>query len=61
MDTMDMSPLPHKPPFIVTTDVDLDLNSPTPDSSATDSPMFSTATTPLTEPSLEDQTEVAQE
>ncbi|KAI9926921.1 hypothetical protein ASPWEDRAFT_177063 [Aspergillus wentii DTO 134E9] len=42
MEIMDMSPLPHKPPFIVTTDVDL--QSPTPD---VDSPMRSAAASPL--------------
>ncbi|EAW06556.1 putative tyrosine protein phosphatase MIH1 [Aspergillus clavatus NRRL 1] len=45
METMEMSPLPHKTPFIVTTEIDL--NALTPTGSPMDSPMMSTAPSPL--------------
>jgi M-phase inducer tyrosine phosphatase len=38
-DTMDMSPLPHKPPFAITTEIEL--NSPTLESSPMDTTMMS--------------------
>lgn len=46
MDVMDMSPLPHKIPFTITKDVDL--QSPTPDT-----PMMNTGSSPLQESPLE--------
>jgi M-phase inducer tyrosine phosphatase len=50
METMEMSPLPHKPPFIVTTEIEL--NPPTPGGSPIDSPMMSAAPSPLQESPL---------
>ncbi|KAJ5985186.1 hypothetical protein N7522_012382 [Penicillium canescens] len=45
MDVMEMSPLPHKPAFIVT--AELEVHSPTPDCTPMDSPVMSAAPSPL--------------
>jgi M-phase inducer tyrosine phosphatase len=50
MEMMDMSPLPHKVPFALTTEVALD--SPTPETSSADSTMTS-MTSPLDESPIE--------
>ncbi|KAH2129073.1 hypothetical protein KXW66_008715 [Aspergillus fumigatus] len=50
MDTMEMSPLPHKPPFIAAKEIEL--NPPTPGGSPIDSPMMSAAPSPLQESPL---------
>ncbi|KAJ5139153.1 uncharacterized protein N7515_004001 [Penicillium bovifimosum] len=45
MDIMDMSPLPHKPAFFVTTEIEL--HSPTPEGSPMESPLASPLPSPL--------------
>ncbi|PTU20646.1 hypothetical protein P175DRAFT_0478687 [Aspergillus ochraceoroseus IBT 24754] len=47
MDGMDMSPLPHKAPFCITTEVEL--TSPSMDCSPMDSPMMAAAESPIPE------------
>ncbi|KAJ5088404.1 hypothetical protein N7456_012020 [Penicillium angulare] len=45
MDIMEMSPLPHKPAFVVTTEIEV--HSPSPLNTPLDSPVFSAAPSPL--------------